>query len=413
MTKVRLLLLILFFSYTFNAQKTYYLVGDQYGSSIISAENLLTVHKGIYSFQDNHLKNSYWKEDNLGKKTLGITYRLGKTVLLDSPLDQLFFLIQHEVFGHGYRYRNYEFEKSRYTINIGFPYGPGNGVAYSGAWERPLGQHEDILIRTGGMEANAVLGTKIREKWLRNGHIHYRESLLYGININNFPLYVWSTKLSKKEVSSGNDVAAFLSRINAYNGFPSIANYELTLDDLAKNTLINLLNPYNYFAAYTYLKTYLLDAEEEFPLPMISLGTTKWLPSIRASITPFGSEFLIENHFLNDKNLLELSWRQGVSPFDKFYGGGVKWNRRFKDLLNAQMAIDFWDQPAMSLGGTERFMTKEGFGGRLMTTLDYQFGKEIPVGVHLEMGYKSTGFIEGEILNKGLIFRFGLMFVEQ
>ena len=62
----------------------------------------------------------------------------------------------------------------------------------------------------------------------------------------------------------------------------------------------------------------------------------------------------------------------------------------------------------MELGDPSTFNTTKGFGGRITGSLNWKFGKSVPIGLYTELGYKTTGFKEGEKLNKGPIFRIGL-----
>ena len=91
------------------AQVHHQLVWDRHFSSPVAAENLQTLHWGLYAVQDRVLKPRWDAEKTTSRKLLGLTYRLGKGILLDYPVDFMLALVQHEVFGHGARAREFGF----------------------------------------------------------------------------------------------------------------------------------------------------------------------------------------------------------------------------------------------------------------------------------------------------------------
>jgi hypothetical protein len=155
------------------------LIWDKDASAISNAQNLLSIHKILYQFQNEHIQLKYWDERNFKGKSLGIGYRFAKTILLDYQIDYLAHLYQHEVFGHGYRFRAFGYTGNSYNINLIPPYGKGGGFARSGTLDagREIGEHESIMISSGGMEASAILSRTLRKRWLIRGEINYRESL--------------------------------------------------------------------------------------------------------------------------------------------------------------------------------------------------------------------------------------------
>ena len=73
---------------------------------------------------DRYLKPRWFEEDKKSRKAIGIFYRLSKTVLLDNVIDHLAILTQHEVFGHGSRYREFGYKNNSYSLSLFPPYQP-------------------------------------------------------------------------------------------------------------------------------------------------------------------------------------------------------------------------------------------------------------------------------------------------
>lgn len=390
-------------------QNDYVFLWDKNASSISNAENLLSVHRIIYEFEKKTIRLKYWDERNWKRKVLGMGYRFTKTVLIDFPIDYLVHIHQHEIFGHGHRYREFEYEDNSYNIELSPPYGSGSGFAVRGSpsYARNLGTHEEIAIRSGGMESGAVLANTLKRKWLKEGAINYRESLLYLSTFHDYYTYIFVTQSGRFDVP-GNDVSNYLRTVNGSYGINDESLYQLTLDDLSKSVSINLANTFQLFSAYAYFKIYLLDGKEKFQYPSINIGNLKWLPAIRFGLTPFGSEMIVENYLKNDRSLLTFDIRIGDNKLDNFWGGGVSFYRNISDKIQFTSYANFWVQPAMELGGTSVFNTKEGFGGRLLGEINLHFGHSFPLGLYGQLGYKSAGFLEGEQLNKGLILRLGM-----
>ena len=375
---------------------------------------MITLHRGIYALENRFFKTRLFDENTYSKKILGVTYRLGKSILLDNALDHLSFLVQHETFGHGSRYREFGYTKSSYGFNLLLPYGDGSGWARSGTLssERIITSHERIAMITGGSEANSILSDVMRYKWLQRGSINYRETVLYLSSANDLSLYILRTK-QRLRGSEGNDILNFLRAINANEGYPQEEYYRLSLDDLAKHALINILNPFQYFSIYTYFYKYLLSGEENCILPMINIWNMKYLPSFRLGLTPFGSEFYFENFIVYSEKIINLYFRYGEPTFHKYWGLGLKViNLIHNQKLSIDGRLDIWDQPSILLGGETITSARGGLGGALFGTLFYKISRSDSfIRLIVQIGYKTPGFLEGEKLGKGFTGRIGISFL--
>lgn len=384
---------------------------DKNASSISNAENLITIHKALSILQDDHIKNSHWIENNWKRKSLGIAYRLSKTILLDFQIDYLVFLTQHEFFGHGYRYRQFDLENNSYFVRPFFPYADGKGFAYFGtpSYDREFGIDELTLMSIGGIEANNILASRLKDKWLLSGQIKYRESLLYFINFHGATSYIFNTKLFPNiEDPSSNDVFSYLNNINFKAGIQDEKSYLITLDQLTIQSSINLINTYQLFAAYTYLKKYLIDGEDTFDLPMFNMREIKWLPAIQYNLSPFGGSFILTNTFLKDDILFELSSNYGKNKANTFGGGGIAIKDKINDSFTLKVKVNFWTQPELILGGQSLKTVTQRTGLGIVSEVDYKPKFSGSTRIHTEFGYKSTGYWEGEKLDKGIILRMGL-----
>lgn len=397
------------------AEVQYPLIIDKTYSPEVGAHNLITLHRGIYALENRLFKTRWFDENTFGKKTLGVTFRLCKTILLDNTLDHLSFLVQHEVFGHGSRYREFGHKKNRYELSLMFPYGHSSGWAKDGALSsgRVITPHENMAMIIGGSEASTILSNVMQYKWLQRGCINYREVFLYLLTANDLSYYILRTKRGRG-VSEGNDILSFLMAINAHEGYPNEEDCRLTLDDLTKYALINILNPFQYFSLYAYFSGYLWSGKENGALPMINIWNVKYLPSFRLGLTPFGPEFYLENFIVFTKRIINLYFRYGEPTFHKFYGLGLKAiDLIHNQKLSVNARLDIWHQPSILLGGESAEAAKAGLGGALFGTVFYRISRAASsIHLRVQIGYKTPGFLEGEKLGRGFIGRIGISFLE-
>jgi len=411
-------LTILFFLLIFKIafpQAQYYLSFDKTLSEDVGAENIITIHKALYRFENSYLPLKLSDESTVLKKMGGISYRLGKS-FISYNFSYLGGLIQHEVFGHGSRYREYGQTESSYHLSLPFPLGNGGGYARSGSPakgpNRLISNFESCAKIFGGMEGGNILANRIRTKWFLNNSISNQEFMLYIFGRHNSTAYILSTEY--KTAQPGNDVVAYLDNVNYINGNNNPFTSGYNLDVLKKHTVLTLADPLTYIAGINYLFSYVLKGNESAKMPMIKFGQVRYLPSFRLGLSPFGSEFYSEHFALYNKKLIEFYYRQSDGELAQTYGGGMKLSYLINNKYFAvHTAIDFWNQPKMVLGGSKLYYTPGGAGGAFgATAVVNLLKKDNQLGLMVNAGYKTAGYSEGEKLAQGAIIRIGLSFTE-
>jgi hypothetical protein len=396
------------------ADATYRLILDKNLSSYTGAHNIITLHRGIYELEKSLLKTKWFEENSFVNKSAGIVYRLTKSVFIENVIDHMGFLAQHEVFGHGARYREFGFKNNEYTLHLVFPYGDSQGRASPGELDpqRFTTIHEHLAMITGGSNSNIILSSLLKYKWLERGSINFRETILYLISSNDLSSYIWRTKWGLRS-SRSNDVLNYLRVINAHNGLYQEEDYRMTLDRLSQHALINVLDPFQYFSLFTYFVTYLWSGNESFQLPMISLWGFQYLPSFHLGLTPFGPEFYFEHFFLYKEKILNFFLRYGEPTFHQFWGLGVEAIDliSYKDI-SINPRFNLWNQPALLLGGEKITHGNSGLGFSVFITALLRISNTRPaIRLVGEIGYKTSGFVPGEMLSEGFSFRAGLGFL--
>lgn len=408
-------LITIFFLFIFKIafpQAQYYLCFDKTLSEGVGAENIITLHKALFSFENKYLPTKLSDENTILKKSGGISYRLGKSFITYN-VSYLGGLTQHEVFGHGSRYREFGQTESSYHLSLPFPLGKGNGFAQSGTpakgTYRFISHYESSAKTFGGMEGNGILGNRIRTKWLLDNSITNQEFMLYIFGRHNITAYILSTDY--KTAQGGNDVIAYLDKVNYINGNNTPA-YNLEL--LKKQAALTFLDPLTYIGGFDYLFSYLIKGNEKAKIPMLKFGGLRYMPSFRLGLSPFGSEFYSEHFALFNKKLIEFYYRKSDGILSRTNGGGIKLSYLINNKhLAVNTSLDLWNQPGMQLGGDKLYYTSGGTGGAIgATAIVNLFTRDNSVGIMIHAGYKTAGYLEGEKLEHGPMIRIGLAFTE-
>ena len=390
----------------------YSVLFDLTHSQQTGAESLLSAHRLLFSLEEKVLPPSWSDESTFLEKTGGVAYRLAKFVVMDNVFNHFTYVLQHEVFGHGARYREFGYLDVSYEIHPFFPWGSGKGWTFPrGAPEdRTMAVHELLTAATGGMEASALLAHRLRTNWLLRGNIRNGEAMLYLYSANDLLAYIWRTRW-KIRSEKGNDVLNWLRRLNTYEGHIFQEDYRLTMNDLSRQSLVNLMNPFEYLALYSLFVSNLWHGEGGSTIPMLRIWGLFYLPSFRLGLTPFGTEFIQENFIKTDRRLHILSFRIGEPTFHKFWGLGWEClNLLQLDNFRLDTRIVVWNQPDLFLGEGDGLERHSGWGGAAVLTGNLKKIGPLGLGLLVEVGYKTTGFMEGESLRRGLIFRAGLCF---
>ncbi len=398
-------LIIFVFTFKSKSQTHYFLQYDKNFSPKVGAENLLTLHKIFYQTENHYLPPTITTEENFTGKICNISYRLSKTILLDNIIDHFLVLTQHEVFGHGSRFREFGYTENSFTLSLFPPFGDGHGVVYAGKNEneRNISLDEEIAISIGGMEANDIFATTLVNKWMNKGTIHYRETILYLFSANDITHYILATKIFNRN-EEGNDIRSYISDQKSKGN-------DIELENLTQQIFLQSINPFQWYSFYTYFVTYLIEGKETLEIPTLHIGNWNYLPLLKMQLTPFGTEVSLENYFSQKNCVWNVELRKRISGKENFFGLGINViNLWTTERWKFNTSVNFWKQPSLTLGGKTLETIPQGFGVAGFFDMQYKFLHTTPVYSFLQIGYKTPGFLKGEILQKGIIARIGISF---
>jgi hypothetical protein len=359
------------------------------GSSI--NQSLFNVYKEL---DDYYLPSS---EDKLG--FLWGTARFGKFILEDLFASYLT-VYQHEVFGHGYRAREFDFKHVSYKVNIASGY-----TAYSLFDFNKLHTNQKAALSSGGMEANTILSQQIRSNWFLDQKLDHRDAIFYLKNQMTALNYVYSTAGKKWDTFDGNDVRSYINHVNTWYG---ATGGPLNLGKLRGQVLWNLLDLPLYNSYYA-LWQYVVCGDQNVDLFMFDVKGYKYLPSGNLLFAPWGTEFQIQNNIITPKNqFITANVRYGSNSFINSFGIDLA----IKPILSYKNfefgnRLFLWRQPHMIISPSAQGANNR-FGIADYVSIDYKWTKNI--SVISEIGYKTAGFILGDPLANSYIVRLGLKY---
>ena len=388
------------------------LLFDKFLSPYAASSYLISLRKSV-----NILENMlpyYFEKNIFGRYSISI---------FDNLFNNLLILFSHEIHGHGFRKRIQKNKNLSYNFftpfNLGslfsislFPVGGLGGLTKYNSKKDTL---DNVLLNTiAGIEANYILGNQILLENFSNRTMHHNTYNLFLRAISDLFGYTLISKKDEKikitnNLNTKGDIVEWIELINnKYNKLNNLKK-SIILEDVKKASFICAINPIAYFGIYAWY-SYIISGKVNFLIPHIRLGSVKYLPIFRFGLSPFGLVYHIDNFININKTSLLLNINYGRSPFynKSYIGLSLRTLNLYEfsififDILSA-----IWFQPELDLSLEEKIPDNEFKIGFLMgTKIKIKVYKYC--SINLQAFYKSKGFIEGEIAQKGYFFRGGV-----
>jgi hypothetical protein len=391
------------------------LVLDRYMSASAGTTDLLTVQHEISALEDHLLPLKLGDEKRRLPLLAGIFYRAGKFIGADVPQDHMLLVLGHEVFGHGARLRELGTGRVRYSFDAPPPYGGGGaGTSFSG--EFPATPLALLAIEMAGIEAQNTMADSIASLAAARGRLHYREAWLYFETRYLAMTYILGATEHSKE---GHDVADFFRSFKKACTPPECK--PVTLGDLRNGARLTLADPLLYVSVYGFASSYIAQGKGTSPIPMIPLGRgIRYLPSLGFQMTPYGTEHIFRNLLAKGpraegtrRKIADVTLRFGNTGASKPWAIdlGASDVRVFRGIHVAASA-DIWRQPPILSDLTSRpLKTGAALSATLVLPLR-RFTHRDSLRATVTTGFKAAGFIPGEQLGRGVIFRAGVTLAE-
>ncbi len=379
-------------------------VFDRNFSPVVSSND---THLILQELSD--LKTKYVPIENISSSFAKGLIRLFELALVWDPINYITSMVQHEVFGHGYRIRSLPYgyaEVTNYHFSIKWP----DTVSHSGAStgftiSKDIGAGPLMAIGIGGIEGSSIMAKQLKMTWLQNRKINPLQANLYLYSFHDLTFYVMGTPDDNMRME--NDITGYLYLLNEQY------HSSLTVSELRQQVAANFLDPMTYFAIYSYYR-YIITGKDT-RIPMISMGDIRYLPAFRCSLAPYGIEYYFENFFLLPQTLYTYV-RYGSFASSKYYGLGAEMpNIWTLDQLQIGGRFDLYHQPNIPfkkgyIPVEDEYIPynqNRDLWGCLFTVMANYSSKD-HVSAYGEIGYKTRGYIPGESLQNQIIIRTGL-----
>lgn len=400
----------------FKQENSNYLLVDRYLSSYIGGEDLITTHHALAKCEELFFSTPQERTFLAG------SLRFADQLFIWLPINYTTMVVQHEYFGHGYRLREFGTHDIHYQIGTPPPYGEGGG-ATSVQLSHPLELSQMCIVSSGGVEATAVLANRLKLHWLQSNNISAKESSLYLLSQHDLTDYV--SNAFDLPYLTGHDMSDYIYLVNE-----SYPKGRLTKKRLQKLSLINLADPFTYYAIYSSFR-YIFIGHSLEQIPMIPLGKARYLPGLRLGLSPFGPEYYVENYLVYKEKPTYFYLKLGSFGGNTFYGLGIDQPELFRwrgQLLGFR--VDLWRQPPFNTNkeysrSPWEFFLKHYFpsdepqednassgnqkiGGAVTLLYDAPLAEKFALHLHAELGYKTTGYLPANNTKSGAIARIGL-----
>lgn len=328
-------------------------------------------------------------------------------------------VVQHEVFGHGYRIRDLGKNKAfvaNYSFGTPPPYGGGGGETSLYLTDQ-ITTTELSSISIGGIESTAILAQLTKLGWLMAGKIDPRQSLLYLFAEQDITLYVGSLD-PKGEELAGHDISEYLETLQWT--YPKGHLSKATLKLLS---IVSWIDPFTFYSAYAWLHYFW--SGKEGHIPMIKIGSYGYLPALRMGLAPFGPEFFLENYLTKKQNPIYFYGKGGSYGGNNYLGIGCFAPKIWQiGIWSIGARFDGWWQPKLLLDPLPNSTFSINFksapdpnnplypyseqhnmklGGAATILVSVEAYKRL--GFQLEGGYKTQGFLPGNSLLQAPIVR--------
>ena len=176
-----------------------------------------------------------------------------------------------------------------------------------------------------------------------------------------------------------------------------------------------------YYAVYGFASSYIAEGKATSPLPMIPLGHGMHvMPSVGFQLAPYGTERLLRSAFVSGRGpgrrvrVTTVTLRVGKT------GASTPWglDLHASDVhlfrtLHVRVAATLWRQPPVLSDKTSAPLRTGAVGTATVALPLRKFTHGDWLHAIVTAGYKSEGFVPGELLGGGVIIRAGLSATHQ
>lgn len=383
--------IILLFATTQNAKADDFTLSiDKYYSPYMGSDLMITGLRGYQSLDDIIASSTE------GNTSVCMTLIRSGKWLFEFTLSNFAMVVQHEVFGHGARAREFNLSDISYRLKLF-----SGTTTYSTTEYNALNVNQKAALNTGGVEASSILSQQIERGWMTNDIIDSRAATLFLVNSLDQSVYAFST--SGSAFHPDNDAVQYINNVNAWQGTNALTSHKLKI-----STLWDWLDPMIYMSGYELLK-YIWEGQQTLNFSTLHVGNSRFMPTTRVLYAPWGPEFQLQNHFFTPaEKYIGVFLRYGKIGAATSYGADLFVNPIAEyECLSLRNQLSVWYQPHLMKNTTAQTNTnKYGFA----EFLGAYYKINSSVYAYGELGYKVSGYLQGVQLSRGVIWRVGFKF---
>lgn len=306
------------------------------------------------------------KAKNGFAKVINPIFRFSKLFLSNYLITDYTMTMNHERFGHGYRMLEAGGSFNKIVYNLPPPF-TNKFSNISLNYPSNFTKQQEILTTLGGSETNLFLTDIMRKNILLDERFNYNFGLAYLYGSNDMPGYT-------AFVTNPNaDPIQYRQNINELYGDES-----LTRKKMRTYSLIALLtDPINFYAFKTVFYDYIIKGRHSSRIGMIKLSSTlKYLPRFRFEYTPYGPELVYQNYFKLNSKLMLFSFSHSDPNLPNLWRITSKiWNLKLSNQISLNFSGQMWEQPNIEFYQNDKLIASEGFGGQIISTVNYDIIK--------------------------------------
>ena len=392
---------------------------DPYFSPYMGSESIFTLHKSLEKKEDSFIKPT-------DPPKRGILPGLGRFLELNLfwfPVNSFADVVQHEVFGHGYRARSIHAGVASYSFDLPIPYGSGGGAtAWMPTYSTTVGQFQAVTL--AGLEAENILARQLKLKWLVDRRVDPRAKSLYEMAQLSSLLYslvpsIEDNKIEGEEeeldpIFTSHDVEAYIRMLNTM--YPDDF---LSMHRLRQSLFWNLVDPMLYYG--TAASWYYIFTGKSLYIPMIRIGPVSFLPNISVQLAPYGIEYYLENYLTYKNSPIYTYVKGGKHNQMEYFGCGIHYDEIIRqDNFSIGMRLDAWSQPNFLFNWTlDQLIEKERPINTIIHAMERKLGasasivsryriKDTLTFFYSDLGYKTKGYLPGFPLQSSPTIRLGI-----
>ena len=311
-------------------------------------------------------------------------------------------IINHEVIGHTYSGNDLGVTTEKYGWNF------DSAATYynSDDWYRMVNEdptptkviaaQKNAILSLGGVQASSVLAYK-----MQRGYVSEDKTPRGAVRVS---AYIFSL-IDKWQYTSGVSGEAFTQVNRGYDPIGYAMDmadaYGVNASDVYSEmesvSQLDLVNPILFYSLFS------------DDVPMLPLGSIRWLPWLSGEYTPFGYGRYLNNFFKVGRKLFEVNLGSGTTYNEQKYSSVAFRSHNLIQFskLDLGLILQTWKQPELFTEDPLNALIEHG--GMVFITSEYFPKSRKDASVTFKAGYKTEGYVLEETVYEQVLVRVGIM----